>query len=180
MHFTGVKMHFAVLRFIFAKLYDTIISQRKNKDVKSVKLTINKSPEYREAEISIKCCEIDKTLQSVIDLVQNKSGSLSVQQDGSVKTIPLSSVYYLESVDEKTFVYSKGEVFSTGMKLYEAEEMLSETSFVRISRSCILNTDILDSVKVMLNGKMEATLDNGEKLMINRHYVPGFKKKFGL
>ena len=145
-----------------------------------MKLTIDKSPKYIEAEINIKCDEIDKTIQDVIDLVQNKQRNISVQQDGSTKTISLGSVYYLESVDEKTFVYGKDEVFSTVMKLYEAEEILSGTSFVRISKSCILNIDILDSVKVMLNGKMEATLDNGEKLIINRHYVPGFKKKFGL
>ena len=148
--------------------------------MKDLKLTIDKSPKYIEAEINIKCDEIDKTIQDVIDLVQNKQRNISVQQDGSTKTISLGSVYYLESVDEKTFVYGKDEVFSTVMKLYEAEEILSGTSFVRISKSCILNIDILDSVKVMLNGKMEATLDNGEKLIINRHYVPGFKKKFGL
>ena len=148
--------------------------------MKDLKLTIDKSPKYIEAEINIKCDEIDKTIQDVIDLVQNKQRNISVQQDGSTKTISLGSVYYLESVDEKTFVYGKDEVFSTVMKLYEAEEILNGTSFVRISKSCILNIDILDSVKVMLNGKMEATLDNGEKLIINRHYVPGFKKKFGL
>lgn len=154
--------------------------REKTRVVKDLKLTIDRSPEYIEAEINIKCGEIDKTIQDVIDLVQNKQRNLSVQQDGSTKTIPLSAVYYLESVDEKTFVYSKGEVFSTGMKLYEAEEMLSGTSFVRISKSCILNIDTLDSVRVLMNGKMEAALDNGEKLIINRHYVPGFKKKFGL
>ena len=148
--------------------------------MKNLKLTIDSSPEYIEAEICIRCCTIDKTIQDVIDLVQNKKTTLSVQQDGATRMIPINSVYYLESVDDKTFVYCKDNVFSCGLKLYEAEEMLADTSFVRISKACILNIDVLDSVKMMINGKMEAALDNGEKLIINRHYVPAYKKKFGM
>ena len=71
-------------------------------------------------------------------------------------------------------------MYSSELKLYEIEELLMNTSFVRISKSCILNTDVLDKVKISLNGKMEATLQNGEKVLITRHYVPAFKKKLGL
>lgn len=66
------------------------------------------------------------------------------------------------------------------MKLFELEETLTNSSFVRISKSCILNIDFIEKVKPMLNGKYEVLLINGEKLIINRHYVPIFKKKFGL
>lgn len=145
-----------------------------------MKLTIDKSPKYNETEVLIKCREIDSHLQEIIDLIKKEKGIMAVSQQGDKKLLRLSSVYYIESVDEKTFVYCKDEVYSTGIKLYEAEELLKDTSFVRISKACILNIDVLDSVKVMLNGKMETTLDNGEKLVVNRHYVPGFKKKFGL
>lgn len=47
---------------------------------------------------------------------------------------------------------------------------------MRISKSCILNIDFIEKVKPMLNGKYEVLLINGEKLIINRHYVPDFKK----
>ena len=148
--------------------------------MKSLKLIIDKSPEHQETEIHIKCSTVDKTVKEIIDLVKNRQVTLPVQKDGATSVIPISSVFYLESVDEKTFVYTSGDVYSAGIKLYEAEKILRDTSFVRISKACILNIDYLTGVRVMINGKMEAALDNGEKLIINRHYVPGFKKKFGM
>ena len=145
-----------------------------------MKLSVELQPELQEPEIRIRCREITGQLKKVIDLIREKNGSIAVQQEGAVKMLELGSVYYLESVDEKTFVYTKTDVYTADLKLYEAEEMLKDTGFIRISKACILNIDVLDRVKVLMNGKLEALLDNGEKLVVNRHYVPGFKKKFGM
>ena len=43
-----------------------------------------------------------------------------------------------------------------------------------------LNIEKLQSLKPLINGKLEANLKNNEKILINRHYVPEFKKKFGI
>ena len=145
-----------------------------------MKLSVEMQPELQEPEIRIRCREITGQLKKVIDLIREKNGRIAVQQEGAVKMLELGSVYYLESVDEKTFVYTKTDVYTADLKLYEAEEMLKDTGFIRISKACILNIDVLDRVKVLMNGKLEALLDNGEKLVVNRHYVPGFKKKFGM
>lgn len=72
------------------------------------------------------------------------------------------------------------EVYETTEKLFEWEKRLQDTAFVRISKSTILNTDKLKSVRPILSGRMEALLMNGEKQMINRHYLISFKNKFGL
>ena len=77
-------------------------------------------------------------------------------------------------------MYTEKTVYRCKEKLYELEELLENSSFVRISKSCILNIDYLESVKAVFNGKLEALLSNGEKVIINRHYVSAFKKKFGL
>ena len=121
-----------------------------------------------------------ETLQKIIDIVQNDEKQLTVKKDDFSRVIKASDIYYFESVDEKSFVYCKSEVYSSELRLYEIEELLSNTSFVRISKSCILNTDVLDKVRISLNAKMEATLQNGERVLITRHYVPAFKKKLGL
>lgn len=145
-----------------------------------MKLTVEQSAEYAETEIIIHCNTIDRTLQKLIEQIQLSSYILTVQKENSTILLKPDAVYYLESVDEKTFVYIKNEVYSSSMKLYELEEYLKNSSFVRISKSCILNINYLESVRPLLNGKMEATLSNDEKVIINRHYVPEFKKKFGL
>ena len=51
---------------------------------------------------------------------------------------------------------------------------------MRISKSCILNVMTLKNVRALLNGKMEAELENGEKVIVTRHYVETLKQKLGL
>ncbi len=145
-----------------------------------MKLRLERSSEYTETEIDIRCSTIDEKLQKIIDIAQNDEKHITVKKDGFSSRIRAEDIYYFESVEEKSFVYCKDEVYSSELKLYELEELFNNTSFVRISKSCILNTDVLDRVKISLNGKMEATLQNNEKVIINRHYVPAFKKKLGL
>lgn len=145
-----------------------------------MKLTIEQAPHIQESEVHIRCAAVDRQIQQIIEIAGNELKTLPVRQDGTVRVLRPQQVYYIESVDEKCFVYGKKDVYSSDMKLYEMEERLKNTSFVRISKSCLLNIDWLDSVKVLMNGKMEALLQNGERLIINRHYVPAFKQKFGL
>lgn len=142
-----------------------------------MKLKIEQSSDIEETEVTIKCRSIDAKLQRAIDILQNTTNVLTVNDQKTVKVIKTSSVFYFESVDDKTFVYCENDVYSTELRLYEIEELLKNTSFVRISKACILNIDFLDSIRVLINGKLEATLMNSEKIIITRHYVPMFKKK---
>lgn len=145
-----------------------------------MKLYIEQSDCYTETEIIIHCSILDRNLQKIIEQIQLVSCVLTVQKDDQTLLLKPDTVCYLESVDDKTFVYTEKEVYESQMKLYELEEFLKQASFVRISKSCILNINYLESVRPLLNGKMEALLSNSEHIIVNRHYVPEFKRKFGL
>ena len=145
-----------------------------------MKLVIDISDQYEETEIIVKCRNVNAELQKIINMLQNTEQSLIVQKDGSTEKLKYEEVCYFESVDDLTFVYTEKTVYRCREKLYELEQLLENSTFVRISKSCILNIDYLESVKAAFNGKLEALLSNGEKVIINRHYVSAFKKKFGL
>ncbi len=145
-----------------------------------MKLVIDISDQYEETEIIVKCRNVNAELQKIINMLQNTEQSLIVQKDGSTEKLKYEEVCYFESVDDLTFVYTEKTVYRCREKLYELEQLLEKSTFVRISKSCILNIDYLESVKAAFNGKLEALLSNGEKVIINRHYVSAFKKKFGL
>lgn len=145
-----------------------------------MKLIIEQDDNYSNTEIIIRCSSINSDLQKIIDAIKICSFSINAYKDGYMRKIAHENVCYIESVDEKTFIYCESDVYDCKMKLYELEEILIHSTFVRISKSCILNIDYIERVKPLLNGKYEVLLINGEKLIINRHYVPDFKKKFGL
>lgn len=145
-----------------------------------MRLKIEQDDMIQDVEIIIKCKTIDDKLKNIIETINRSYFFLSVSKEGVYRQLSPQKIFYIESVDEKTFVYCSDEVYDCNKKLYELEDELTKLSFVRISKSCILNVDSLDSVRPLINGKMEALLLNGERLVINRHYVRDFKRKFGI
>lgn len=145
-----------------------------------MKLIIEESLDQEEVEITIKCALLDDRLKKLITQIRAYSFSIKGVKDDVSRRIPLEEIYYFESVDDKTFIYCNGDVYKSDKKLYELEDTLKMTSFVRISKAVILNIDFLAHVKPLFDGKFEATLDNGEIVIVNRHYVKAFRKKFNV
>lgn len=143
-----------------------------------MKLFIEQNDSQEETEIHIKCGMIDADLQHIIDEVNALMFSMSVSKDGAISKLSAGEIYYFESVDDKTFVYTKSEVYDCGYKLYEAEEKMGKYAFARISKSVVVNIRKIKEIKPQLNGRFEAVLDNGERQIVNRHYVSGLKEKF--
>jgi DNA-binding LytR/AlgR family response regulator len=90
-----------------------------------------------------------------------------------------SDIFYIETVDNKTFLYCESDVYEAKQKLYELEE-LRMTDFLRISKSVIVNLSKIKSLAPSMSGKLEATLKNGERVVISRQYVNELKKNLGI
>lgn len=88
-------------------------------------------------------------------------------------------IYYIESVDKRTYIYTKDECFETKYRLYELEERLGH-NFFRSAKAMIINIRKIRSVKAELNGRMTAELLNGEKVIIARSCVKELKERLGI
>ena len=91
--------------------------------------------------------------------------------------IPIVDVYYIESVDDKTFLYLEKETYESRKRLYELEKITDSFHFVRISKSVVVNLMKVDSIKPALNGRFLCKLKNGEDVIISRKYVQVLKEK---
>lgn len=99
----------------------------------------------------------------------------------SMESVPLpSDIYYFEAVDNKVFAYCKQSVYEVKERLYQLEEVIEELPFMRISKSMIVNTGKILHISPALGGRFEAVLENDEKVIISRLYVPILKNKFGV
>ena len=88
--------------------------------------------------------------------------------------------WFREPEGGETFLYTEHEMYESDLRLYELEEKLRYTDLMRVSKSVILNTGLLRSVRPLLNGRFEATLQNGERVLISRHYLAAFRERFGV
>lgn len=144
-----------------------------------MKLIVEEDPNRRdEPEIIVRCASIDAKLRRIIEQIRLYSFALDAKQDGISRKVPLEQIFYIESVQNRTFFYLGDEVLESDLKLYELEVMLSGSSFVRISKSCILNTSAVRSVSADINGRLIVMLENGERVVVSKHYSADFRAKF--
>ena len=144
-----------------------------------MKVLIEKVDSKDEEQALIKACEITGDIKSAAELLEGDSGSLPVTLDGRVYLVKHSAIYYIESVDKKTFVYTKDSCYESKYRLYELETILLGL-FLRCSKATILNLKKVRSVESEMSGRMIATLLNGESIVISRGYVKEVKGRLGI
>lgn len=127
--------------------------------------------------IKIGCHKVDSNVKEIVNFIKSRQGSIDVKNGEMKYNIPIVDIFYVESVDDRTFIYLSGDCYETAHKLYELEEILNERRFIRISKSVIVNLLKIECVKPALNGRYLCHLTNGEDVIISRKYVPKFKEK---
>ena len=133
---------------------------------------------YQE-EAVIKATQKTEDTQTAIDILEHGISCVMVFKENEKYLCKMENIYYAESVDKKTFIYTIDECYQTKKRLYELEEELS-ANFLRCSKSLIVNIKKIKAVKSDLNGRMNAQLLNGETVIISRSYVKDLKRKLGL
>ena len=118
---------------------------------------------------------LDTKTKRLIKKMEALDFMVSGNSKGKIFQVHISDIYYMESVERKTFFYTKDEIYMTDKKLYELEEMLRDAGIVRISKFCLMNMDMLYSIRQLMNSQLEATLLNGEKLIVARTYLKNIK-----
>ena len=145
-----------------------------------MKITIQDLPEGEEEEIVIRCRGMDEQLLKLVYALRAGREKLTVSRQERLFRILPSAVYYFEAVDNRVFAYLEKDVYETKLKLYELEERLAGTDFFRASKSTVINLAKVESLSPAFNGRFEAAMKNGEKLIVSRQYVPVLKDKLGL
>ncbi len=130
----------------------------------------------KEIQVIIQYPEMNSDVKRLVQKVESCSHTVIGADNGRQYKINIYDIYYIESVDKKTFIYTKNQVFRSEKKLYHFVEDLKTYDFVQVSKACILNLDVLKNIKRLYNSKMEATLFNEEKITISRTYLPVIKE----
>ncbi len=122
--------------------------------------------------------EWNETVDSLVRKIGRMDISFVAKTEGSSVSIGISDVYYIENVERKLFIYSKDEVYRFDGTMSDIESRIRDTELVRISRTCIMNTDHLKEIRQIRNSHLEAVMDNDEKLIVSRKYLPDIKRIF--
>ena len=100
--------------------------------------------------------------------------SIMGKRDGCTQKLHPGSIYYLEVVDKKLYVYQEKEVWQIDGSLRYFLDCYEESGFVQIGKSMAVNLYRVSRVKADLNMRLRLLMDNGEVLVLNRNYKKAF------
>ena len=122
--------------------------------------------------------DYDESVTALVRKISSMDIGFSAGIDGRQVRVGLSEVYYIENVERKLFIYTAKEVYRLDSSMSELESMTLDTDLVRISRTCIINTEHLKEIRQVKNSHLEAVLDNDEMLIVSRKYLKDIKRAF--
>ncbi|NMC55885.1 MAG: LytTR family transcriptional regulator [Eubacteriaceae bacterium] len=116
----------------------------------------------------------------MVSILRSFDKKLIGNKGGKTHIIDFKDALYFDSVDKTSFIYTMDNVYETALKLYEIEERLSGMGFFRSSKSQIVNIAKISSLCPDFGGRIEVTLQNGEKLIVSRKYAKELKERLNL
>ncbi len=126
--------------------------------------------------MEIHCHRVSEEVRELVAFVRSRQGRLTGTIEDRQYEVPVTDIYYMESVENRVYLYTADKVYESRQKIYELEEMLKEKHFLRASKSTLLNLLKVSAIKPALNGRFTAVLFSGEQVIITRKYVPELKK----
>ncbi len=130
-----------------------------------MKLRIEIDDTVSEEEIVIRCNSLnEETLslqQRLSDVLQNRL-QLNVYKNDKQCFVRVDEIIFLESANNIVAVHTKDAVYETKEKLYELEGLLGR-SFMRVSKSVILNMNEVRAIRKNIAGPSEVEFKGSVK-----------------
>lgn len=138
-----------------------------------MKIKIEIDDKLTEDEIVIRCQSLnDDTVmiqKKLADLVNSRL-QLEVSKGDIDYFITLDEILFFETAASYVAVHTVDSIYETKYRLYELEEFLPG-SFLRVSKSTILNTQKIRAIHKNITGASEVEfLKSNKKVFVSRNY----------
>lgn len=138
-----------------------------------MKITVEIDDSLSEEEITIRCRELNAeviAMQKCISEAVMAEMQLCVTKGDMEYYLPISEIYFFETADSAVAVHTRSRIYETKRKLYELEEMLPG-SFLRVSKSAILNTRQIRAIHKNIAGASEVEFaGTNKRAFVSRSY----------
>lgn len=144
-----------------------------------MKINIQIDDNCKETEVTITCAAMNDELEKVLANLRALDFKLTGIKNGQTFILDVSQIFYIETVDKKTFLYTESDIYETSMRLYELEQQLSASDFFRSGKSSIINFNKIKSLKSDIDGRIIVILENSERMIVSKQYAAYIKNKLG-
>ena len=137
----------------------------------------------KEEEVTATVHQRTELTDSIELLVMQHTGTdrIAAYTEDDMCLLPFSRIECITILDGKTYaVDQKGTQYRLKQRLYELEESLPPSDFIRISNSEIVNIHKIRRLDTSLTGTIRMQLAGDVETYVSRRYVTKIKKSLGL
>lgn len=132
--------------------------------------------ESGEEEIILRYLEETDRIRAILDVLRSDGEKLYGKKDSETVSVIPGDILYIESVDDKIFAYTAGEVIRLEGSLAGIIQKLNDDRFFRCSKSMIINIDKVERLRSLSSNRIDATMEGGEHILISRTYASEFRR----
>lgn len=138
-----------------------------------MKITIQQRPvpTGEENEVIILCDRIDTEIREAMEKLKTVGYTLAGTWQNQTAILKPEDIFYIEIVDGRVFAYMQENVWQLSKSLETLETELESSKFFRVSKSVLVNLSRIAWLESTMGNRITATLENGEKVIISRHYA---------
>ena len=141
-----------------------------------MKITVEVDETLACPEITIRTPELNEHIACLQRLLAQSTTTLAVFKNESEYYISLQDILFFETDDKTVMAHTVSERYETGLRLYELEERLPG-SFLRISKSAIVNMDRIFSLTRHMSSCRIEFQDTPEHVYASRQYYKHLTEK---
>lgn len=145
-----------------------------------MKIKIEIDENLTEDEIVIHCKSLTEDIFSIQKKIADAVGSrrqMAVTRGETEFYLTLEDILFFETVGSAVAVHTADQIYQTKLRLYELEELLPG-SFMRVSKSTIMNIGKIRSIHKNITGASEVEFAGSpKKVFVSRSYFKPFMSK---
>ena len=126
-----------------------------------------------EEELILRCPDPDAPhIRALLRLLGDAGRRIPARSETELCFLSPADVLYAEYVERGVFLYTADCVYATPLSLAELEQ----EGLLRCAKSMAVRIGAIRSLQSRANGRILATLQNGEQVLISRHYAAALKR----
>lgn len=144
-----------------------------------MKVEIVLDEKYQETYVKIFTDKYNKEIENLEKSLVNINNNVILGfKDDDAFVLDLKNIYRFFTEDKDVFIECRDYTYKSRLRMYEIEHRLNN-SFVRISRSEIINISYIKKLDLSFKGTIAVELNNGTVSYVSRRNLKNFKKVLG-
>ncbi len=147
----------------------------------NIDIEIKINSNCKNPKITIETAEITSEINNLIKkLSESNLQIICGFLDDKVEILNEEDIIYIYCSDSKVFASTIKNDYKLKLRLYELENQLNKSNFIRISNSEIINLKMVKSLDLSFTGTIYVKFINNKSTYVSRRYVKRFKEILGI